>query len=372
MTTQIVSALRTIIAPKNGALAGLSLPDLAAPVMRACLVQAGITPDQVDEVIVSNALGGGGNPARLCALAAGIPHTVAGLSIDRQCVGGLDALLLAKAMIEAGQAHVIVAGGVESYSTRPIRLASQHPAALAQHYDRPAFAPAPMPDPDMDRAMAQVAEKYDLRQTDMDDWAIRSHANALAARNRLQREIVAVSDNGATHDPYARPLTDRVCARAPQIDGPITYANTAIAADGAAFVVMVSPEFAKKHGVAGVDVVFGKTVAAAPHEPAIAPVYAIDQVLGALNIDPQTLTHIEMMEAYAAQAMLCSQLTSLPLDRVNQQGGALARGHPIGASGAVLAVRLFHDIMAANGGRGLAAIAAAGGLGTAVVLQRRS
>jgi len=372
MTTQIVSAQRTIIAPKNGALAGMSLSDLSAPVIRACLAQAGITPDQVDEVIVSNALGGCGNPARLCALAAGIPHAVAGLSIDRQCVGGLDALLLAKAMIEAGQAHVIVAGGVESYSTRPIRLASQHAAAVAQPYDRPAFAPAPMPDPDMDRAMAQVAQKYDLQQRDMDDWAMRSHANAIAARDRLKREIVAVAGSDVTHDPYARPLTDRLCARAPQIDGPITYANTAIAADGAAFVIMVSPEFAKKHDLAGVNVVFGKTVAAAPHEPAIAPVYAIDQVLATLNITPHALTHIEMMEAYAAQAMLCTQLTKLPVDRVNLQGGALARGHPIGASGAVLAVRLFHDIMAANAGLGLAAIAAAGGLGTAVVLQRRS
>lgn len=372
MTALIVSAQRTIIAPKNGALAGMSLSDLSAPVIRACLARAGIIADQVDEVIVSNALGGGGNPARLCSLAAGIPHNVAGLSLDRQCVGGLDALILAKAMIEAGQAEVIVAGGVESYSTRPIRLASRHPAALAQPYDRPAFVPAPMPDPDMDWAMFQVAEIYGLQQKDVDDWAMRSHANALDARDRLQREIVMVPGTDVTHDPYARPLSDRVCARAPQIYGPITYANTAIAADGAAYVVMVSAEFAKKHSLSGVDLVLGKTVGAAPHEPAIAPVYAIDRVLGALDLAPNDLTHIEMMEAYAAQAMLCTQLTQLPLERVNRCGGALARGHPIGASGAVLAVRLFHDIMAADGGVGLAAIAAAGGLGTAVVLQRRS
>ncbi len=370
MTAQIVSAQRTIIAPKNGALAGMSLSDLAAPVIRACLAQVGIAVDQVDEVIVSNALGGGGNPARVCALAAGIPNRVAGLSIDRQCVGGLDALILAKAMIDAGQAHVIVVGGVESYSTRPIRLASPHAAAVAHPYDRPAFVPAPMSDPDMDQAMAHVCATYDLQQCDMDEWAIRSHANAIAARDRLQREIVAVAGTGVLHDPYARPLTDRVCARAPKIDGPITYANTAIAADGAAFVVMVSSQFAKKHGLAGVDVVFGKTVGAAPQEPAIAPVCAIRQVLEHLDLAPQSLTHIEMMEAYAAQAMLCAQLTGLPLDRVNQSGGALARGHPIGASGAVLAVRLFHDLMASAGGRGLAAIAAAGGLGTAMVLQR--
>ena len=121
---RLIAARRTAVVPRGGAFARLSLEDLAAPVIAACLADAGISPDAVDEVILSNALGTGGNPARRVALAAGLMERVAGLTIDRQCAGGLDAILLARALVDSGAADVVLAGGVESYSRRPLRLAT--------------------------------------------------------------------------------------------------------------------------------------------------------------------------------------------------------------------------------------------------------
>jgi len=122
MTAHIIAACRSAVVPRGGAFANLTPHMLGAPVLQAALSQAGIAPEEVDEVIVSNAMGGGGNPARLVSLAAGVPEDIAGLSIDRQCAGGLDAILLARAIVTSGAAQIVVAGGVESYSRRPQRL----------------------------------------------------------------------------------------------------------------------------------------------------------------------------------------------------------------------------------------------------------
>ena len=140
---KIIAALRSAVVPRAGAFSNLSLQELAAPVIQSVIGKAGVEIDQVDELIVSNALGAGGNPARLCALAAGLPVCVAGLSIDRQCVGGLDAIIRAADMVDAGRARVVVAGGAESYSRRPLRMHSNHGADIGVAYDRPAFVPEP-------------------------------------------------------------------------------------------------------------------------------------------------------------------------------------------------------------------------------------
>ena len=143
MTAQIIAARRSAVVPRGGVFAHISLDALGAPVVSAALHSAGITPDQVDEVIVSNAMGGGGNPARLIALAAGLPESIAGLSIDRQCAGGLDALLIAKSMVESGMAEIIVAGGAESYSRRPNRLRTFADGRAPEPYNQPPFTPWP-------------------------------------------------------------------------------------------------------------------------------------------------------------------------------------------------------------------------------------
>ena len=362
MSAFVVAARRTAVMPRGGAFARLSLAELAVPVIGACLRDAGIGCDEVDEVIVANALGAGGNPARVVALAAGLPERVAGLTIDRQCAGGLDAVLLARAMVASGMAQVVVAGGVESYSRRPLRLATDPDGGPAVAYDRPAFTPWPERDPDMHGAAAALASALGIGRAEQDDWAIQSHAKALAAADPA--EIVALLGQG--RDGFARPLTQRTALRAKALAGTVTVANAAIAADAAAFVVVVGENRARAGGGA-LRIVAGVTLGGRPEDPGLAPVAAIRQALDQAGLQSSDIAVAEIMEAYAVQAIACVRGAGLDPERINPGGGALARGHPIGASGAILAVRLYHQL---HHGFGLAAIAAAGGIGTALVVER--
>ncbi len=359
--TWIIAARRTAVAPANGAFRRLLVHELAAPVICACLADAGLEPREVDEVIVSNALGGGGNPARLAALAAGLPEAVAGLSIDRQCAGGLDAILLARALVESGAARLVVAGGAESYSRRPIRMATDPDGGPAIPYDRPAFSPFPDRDPDLHMAAWHLAQRLGLTRAQMDAWAISSHSKALAARTRLRDEVVPLA--GIFDDAFTRALSPALAARASGLVGDITAANAAVAADGAAFVIVSD----RPLGPNPLRILAGHTCGADPAEPGLAPVPAVAQALRRAGLAPTAMHMAEVMEAYAAQAMACVAACSLDPAIVNPDGGALARGHPIGASGAILAVRLFHGLTSGNG---LATIAAAGGLGSALIVNR--
>ncbi|MBC7739247.1 MAG: thiolase family protein [Candidatus Saccharibacteria bacterium] len=360
MTAFVVAACRTAVVPRGGTFAGLSLSDLAVPVVQACLTDAGIAGAQVDEVVVSNALGGGGNVARLVSLAAGLPDRVAGLTIDRQCAGGLDAVLLARALVDSGAAEVVVAGGVESYSRRPLRFRTDPAGGAALAYDRPAFTPWPDRDPEMHDAAAALAERLGITRAEQDAWAVNSHAKALRAD--FAGEIVAL--NGCDRDVFARGLTLAVADRAKVLAGSVTMATAAVAADAAAFVVVVSQ--ARAAGLRRARIVGGVTRGGRPEDPGLAPLVAMAEVLHRAGLTPRDLQVAEVMEAYAVQALACIRGAGIDPARVNPGGGALARGHPIGASGAILAVRLFHAL---RGGYGLAAIAAAGGIGTALLLH---
>lgn len=359
--TWIVAARRTAVMPEGGAFRRLDLHDLAAPVIAAVLADAGVTGDQVDELILANALGAGGNPARLAALAAGLPDRVAGLSIDRQCAGGLDAVLLAQAMVGAGQARLVLAGGVESHSRRPLRLATDPDGGPPRPYDRPPFTPWPGRDPDMHHAAAALAGRLGISRADQDDWAMASHAKALAAEDRLAAEIVPLA--GQSRDGFTRRLGPALAGRARVLSGTITAANAAVSADAAA-VVLVSD---RPIGPNPMKILGGATRGAAPEEPGLAPLAAMAAAFAATGTAADGLEQAEVMEAYAVQALACIRGAGIDPQVVNPGGGALARGHPIGASGAILAVRLYSDLHA---GRGLAAIAAAGGIGTALLVSR--
>lgn len=357
----ILSARRSAVVPQGGAFARLQIEALAAPVVQAVLADAGLEPAKAEELIAANALGAGGNPARRVALAAGLPERVAGLSIDRQCAGGLDAILLAAALVDSGAARVVVAGGVESWSRRPLRLATDPDGGPPLPYDAPPFTPWPDRDPEMTAAAAALAARLGISRLVQDGWAVDSHRKALARAG--WPEIVPLA--GAARDAFARPLTPALAARARVLAGSVTAATTAVAADAAAFVVVARDDMA---GPGALRIGPGLTLGAAPEEPGLAPVPAIAAVLARAGLLPGDLAQVELMEAYAAQAIACVQGAGLDPARVNPAGGALARGHPIGASGAILAVRLFHDL---RDGHGLAAIAAAGGLGTAVLFRRQ-
>lgn len=353
----VIAARRTAVVPRGGAFARLGIEDLAAPVIRACLTDAGITSAQVDEVILSNALGAGGNPARRVALAAGLPESVAGLSTDRQCAGGLDALLLARALVDSGAAEVVLAGGVESYSRRPLRLATDPDGGPPKAYDAAPFTPWPERDPDMIVAAAALAARLGIDRPRQEAWAMASHGKS--AQIEHWPEIVPLA--GVARDSFPRRLSPGLLARASVLHGTITSATTAVAADAAAVCLVVSDRLARGRGLALLE---GATLGGNPEEPGLAPLAAIKRIWSG-----EALVQAEVMEAFAVQAIAVVEGAGLDPAIVNPSGGGLARGHPIGASGAVLAVRLFHGL---RQGKGLAAIAAAGGIGTALLVEARS
>ncbi|MCA0941864.1 acetyl-CoA C-acyltransferase [Salipiger pacificus] len=361
---RVLAALRAPVAPRGGALSRLELPELAAPVLRAAVAAAGLALEEVDELVLGNALAAGGNPARLVALAAGLPERVAGLTLDRQCCGGLDALVVASGMIASGQAEVVLAGGVESYSRRPLRLRTDPEGGPPIAYDRPPFTPWPELDPEMDAAADALGQEGGISRAAQDFWAIESHRKALCAD--LSGEIVPLA--GLEGDAFTRALSPRLAARAPVLSGSITAANAAVAADGAALCVLVSERVAARLGRQGLRYLGGLTLGGRPDRPGIAPVAAIRTLLDRQGLRAADLRVAEVMEAYAVQAIACVEGAGLDPEIVNPGGGGLARGHPVGASGAINAVRLFHEVHT-RGGTGIAAIAAAGGLGTAVLLS---
>lgn len=366
----IIAARRTAIVPRGGAFQHLEVHQLAAPVMHSLLTQCGLAPQQVDQVILANSLAGGGNPARLAALAAGMPQ-VSGISIDTQCTGGLEALRLASALVDAGAARIVIAGGAESYSRRPLRAKTFADGREPEFYLRPAFTPFPDRDPDMTEAADALAARFGLSRQQQDDYAIASHHKARVARATLAAEIVPVA--GIDRDIYTRRLEQKLAARSPALAGSVSLVSTAIEADGAAFCLVVSPDVAKRlnrqfmaeisHCVSvGDDITL----------PGIAPVAAINQLFAEQPQTDRRRCIVEMMEAYAAQAIVCLSETGLDPQRTNLAGGALARGHPIGASGAVLACRLFHTLQNADYHQGICAIAGAGGLGAAMLLTAKA
>lgn len=365
----IVAAARTSVVPSGGAFRELNFDRLAPAPIHACLARSGIVPDEVDEIIVSNALGAGGNPARVVALAAGLPQRVAGLSIDRQCVGGLDAIILAQALVASGQAEIVLAGGSESHSLRPERRFKTDWRSTAEFRDQARFTPWTDRDPDMSFAADRLARQNRISFDHQNAWALESHARARESARKLKTEIINPEGIDVSGDPFSRNLTHALCQRAPRITGTISAANTSVAADGAAFVAVVSqPALERLDPDFALRLIDGVTLGGDPELPGLAPVEAARRVLEGTGTRPEELSSIELMEAYAVQAIVCATALGLDAEKINPAGGSLARGHPIGASGAILAVRLFHDLKA-SGGLGLALIAAAGGIGTALLLE---
>ena len=366
--SMIIAALRSAVIPRGGAFESLKVHQLAAPVISALLAQNGIAAGEVDQLILANALGAGGNPARVTALAAGMPG-VSGITIDTQCAGGLDAVALASALVDSGAAQIVIAGGAESYSRRPLRGETYADGRPARFYTRPPFSPDPATDPDMTDAADALAVKYSLTRQAQDGWAIDSHRKAMAAQDRLRQEIVPVA--GVVSDGYSRRMSERLAARSPVLSGSVSLVSTAVEADGAAFCLVVSDAVADRLKAREGLTIRGFVSAGADSRlPGYAPVVALRQLFAKFpQVAPGDCV-TEMMEAYASQAMVCVQESGLNVQQTNCGGGALARGHPIGASGAILICRLFYELQRSELSDGVCAIAAAGGLGSAMLLSK--
>jgi acetyl-CoA C-acetyltransferase len=372
MTAWILAARRTAVAPRGGAFAGVEPHELAGCVIAQVLQDARVAPDAVDDVMLGNALYGGGNPARRAALAAGIPESVPALTLDSQCCAGLDAILAAAERITAGAADLIVAGGVESFSRAPIRMRRPRaPDEAPVAYDHPPFTPWPARDPEMIPAAAELAAELGITRAAQEAFAVESHRKA--ASGPAANEIVPVA--GLVRDAFARALTPAFAARLKPLAGEVAHAVTAatvaVEADAAAVVVVASERRLAALKAAGrpLRIVSGARRGFDPTRLGLAPIAAAQAALARAGLAARELQAAEVMEAFAVQAMACIDGIGIDAAIVNRGGGALSRGHPIGASGAILAVRLWHELQReAPGSTGLAAIAAAGGLGSAMVV----
>ncbi|MCE8009307.1 thiolase family protein [Aestuariivita sp.] len=370
----LAAVKRTPVAARNGALSDIDVTTLAGMTIRALLAEAGCDPDQVEGVVMGNALYGGGNPARVAALAAGLAQRVPAMTLDTQCCSGLDAIWLAATAVGSGHCDLMVAGGLESYSRAPIRQTRpRQPDERPQTYLRPPFTPWPDRDPDMLASAAAVARELGIDRTAQAEYAIASHGKALTAA-LPETECLAI--NGVTADPFGRRLSMSLCDRLPVIAGDrrfgVTSATVAVEADAAAAVIVTSQVALDRIRSAHrpVRIRMGLSGGDDPTRPALAPIKVTQTLLQKLDIAAADLAVAEVMEAFAVQAMACVQGIGLDPEIVNRSGGALARGHPIGASGAVLATRLWHEMQAEPpGSLGLALIAAAGGLGTGLVVE---
>jgi len=367
----LIAARRTAVAPRNGAFKAVEADELGAAPIRAVLADTGIAVEAIDDVIFGNALYGGGNPARLAALRAGLPDHVPALTIDSQCCGGLDAIMLAAERIASGHADAIIAGGVESFSRAPLRARRpRHAGEEPQPYDRPPFAPWPERDPDMIAAAATLAERFSISRARQDEFAIASHRKALQ-NPPGEAEIVALV--GLSHDAFPRALSKAVCARLAPLAGDaafgVTRATVAVEADAAAALLVVSETMARRLDARRPLRIISMTRRGGdPAMPGTAPIAAVEALLEAERIAPERIAVAEIMEAFAAQAIACVDGIGVTGSSLNRGGGGLARGHPIGASGAILAVRLWHEMQSeSSGALGLATIAAAGGLGSALL-----
>jgi acetyl-CoA C-acetyltransferase len=370
----IVSALRTPIGTAGRSLAGVEAAGLAAPVLRRLSDDLpGLT---VTDVVLGNCMGPGGDVARVAALTAGLPVEVPAMTVDRQCGSGLAAITTAAALVrETG--GLVLAGGTESASTAPWRYWPPESDRQPERYERAPFAPSDLGDPEMGLAADLLAEERGVSRERQDTYAASSHARAYAAQQSgaFGDEIVPVV--GVTRDERPRPgmTASRLARLRPTFrpEGTVTAGNSCGVNDGAAAVAIVDHETYTRIGRPGLRILATATAGVDPNRPGIGIVPAVRSALSRAGVGLDEIDVVELNEAFAGQVLACCDDLGLDPSRVCREGGALALGHPWGASGAVLVVRLFAQLVRRGQGRyGVAAIAVGGGQGVAIVVERCS
>lgn len=367
----IVGALRTPIGTAGRALRDVAAADLAAPVLAALAEPFdGLLPH---DVVLGNCTGPGGDVARVASLAAGLPVDVPALTVDRQCGSGLAAIDVAAALVRA-RPGLVLAGGVESASTAPWRFWPPVDGGEPERYTRAPFAPAELGDPDMGVAADLLAAKYGVGRARQDAYAARSHARAAASWEAgiFDDEVLPVGGLDRDERVRARLTVERLARLRPAFvdGGTVTAGNSCGVNDGAAAVALVDAGTHAELGLPGLRVLATATAGVDPQLPGLGLVPAVRAALDEAGLTLDDVDAVELNEAFAGQVLACCDDLGLDDARVCPDGGALALGHPWGASGAVLAVRLFTQLVRQGRGEiGLAGIAVGGGQGVAMVVQ---
>ncbi|WP_085992275.1 acetyl-CoA C-acyltransferase [Oceanobacillus senegalensis] len=359
----IVNAKRTVIGKKNGMLRDYPPEKLASYVIRNLVKDI---DEPVDDIVFGNAVGPGGNIARLSALESGQPYQTPGITIDRQCGSGLEAIRLACHLIQGGAGDIFIAGGVESTSTSPFKC-------------RARFSPEHIGDPDMGIAAENVAEKYGITREMQDEFARLSYMRAYASLSKgyfsdelVQIEGIPMRDEGLKPNLNYERMLKRVPPSFKK-NGTVTAGNSCGINDGAAAVLVMSEEKARELNVKPVLRFVDSTVIGTdPNFPATGPIPAVSNILAKNNLSVEDIDLIEINEAFAVKVALFSRTFSISYDKINPEGGAIALGHPYGASGAILVTRLFHEVKRYFPDLMLSAIGIGGGLGIAILWERIS
>ncbi len=386
----ILSAVRTPTGKYLGGLAELPAPELGSIAITEALGRARAAVGQVDEVIMGNVLqaGVGQNPARQAALKAGLPDTIAAFTVNKVCGSGLKAVMLAAQAIRAGDADLIVAGGMESMSQAPYLLCG---ARNGWKYGDQKVVDAMIHDGlwcafehwHMGEAAEHIACQCGVSRGEQDRLAAQSQQRAAAAwaHGSFSAETipvpVGVGPKGKTisRDEGLRPDTtvETLAKLRPafKTEGTVTAGNASMLSDGAAAVVVGSARAAEKQGTKPLArIVAYSTSGVAPRDIFIAPVYAVRQVLDRAGLALKDIDLVEVNEAFAAQMLACGKELKLDESRVNVHGGAIALGHPIGASGARVLVTLLYALEQRGLKRGLASLCLGGGNAVAMVVER--
>lgn len=387
----IASAVRTAVGSFQGALKDVPATDLGAIVIKEALARAGVAGDQVSEVIMGNVLqaGLGQNPARQASIKAGLPETVPAMTINKVCGSGLKSIHLAYQAIFAGDAEIVVAGGMENMSRAPYllegardgyRMGDQKVVDSMVH-DGLTCA---FNNYHMGTTAENLCDRYDISREEQDRFAARSQARASAAieSGRFEEEIVAVEIPQRKGDPIVFKTDEYVKASSTEEklgklrpafkkDGSVTAGNASGINDGAAAVIVMTKEKADELGIEPLAVISANGNAGVdPAVMGIGPVQAVKNALAKANLTLADIDVIEANEAFAAQSIAVDRELQFDHDKLNVNGGAIAIGHPIGASGTRIFVTLLHEMKKRDAKTGLATLCIGGGQGVATIVKR--
>jgi 3-oxoadipyl-CoA thiolase len=384
----VLSALRTPIGRYGGALSGVRPDDLAGIAIAAAVERAGIDVDAIDDVHFGCANQAGEdnrNVARMAALLAGLPESVAGITLNRLCASGLSAVVSACHAVLAGDADVIVAGGVESMSRAPLVLGKADSAfprgnrtawdtTLGWRFPNPRLEEM-FPLESMGETGENVAERYGISREEQDAFALRSQERwaAANAEGRFDDELVPVGEVVVDEHPRPETSAEALANLKPAFrsGGTVTAGNASGINDGAAALVVASEERARELGVEPLGAFVGSAVAGVdPRVMGIGPIPAVRKLLERAGIAAADLDLVELNEAFASQSLAVVRELGLDEDRVNVNGGAIALGHPLGMSGARLVVSLLHELRRRDGRYGLATLCVGVGQGAAALFER--
>lgn len=386
----IVSAVRTAIGSFNGTLKGISAPELGAVAIKGALEKAGITPEQVDEVIMGNVLqaGLGQNPARQAALKAGLPETVSAMTINKVCGSGLKAVHLATQAIIAGDADIVVAGGMENMSKAPFLLNNARDGfrmgdqKLIDSMITDGLWCA-FNDYHMGITAENLCDQYGISREEQDKFSAWSQEKAVKAieEGKFADEIVPVAIPQRKGEPiifdtdeYPKKGTteEKLAGLRPAFkkDGSVTAGNASGINDGAAVLVVMSKAKAEELNLKQLVTIKGNASAGVdPSIMGIGPVNAVKKALEKASVSIEELELIEANEAFAAQSLAVDRELHFNHEILNVNGGAIALGHPIGASGARILVTLIHEMKRREAKKGLATLCIGGGQGVATVVE---